>query len=88
MTMQYGSRLVSPHGSSKPSSMALSGIKHLCSTTLTAPRATDNFLSFGTGACASRTSRLFPLHAAPVRADQVPARAHRKTPYRTEGVHQ
>jgi hypothetical protein len=37
MTMErYGSRLVSPHGSSKPSSMALPGIQHLCSTTLAA----------------------------------------------------
>jgi hypothetical protein len=37
MTMQRdSSRLVSPHGFSKPSSMALPGFAHLCSTTLTA----------------------------------------------------
>jgi hypothetical protein len=37
MRMQRnGSRLVSLHGSSKPSSMALPDFQHLCSATLTA----------------------------------------------------
>ena len=89
MTMQRdGSRLVSPHGSSKPSSMVLPGIQHLCSTTLTAQGPPTTSCPSEAAQAPQELPGFSPLHAVPIRADQVPARANRKTPYRTEGVHQ
>jgi len=89
VTMQLcDSRPVSPHGSSKPSSIALLGIQHLCSQDSHRARAVDNFLSFGAARAPQELPGYFPCTLFPLERIRYQARADRKTPYRTEGVHQ